>query len=114
MSAMMHSSPQERRTMGNLARLHVEQSFSLEAMLDRWEKHYRRLLASSYHASQEVRDPITAKHFASLADPRTIRLCSWLGPRPHSDFETCSEGASGPAWPEHATAPTLREPVQAG
>lgn len=58
MTAMVHSSPHERRTMGNLARLHVAQSFSLEAMLDRWEKHYRRLLAHRFHTSQEVRDPI--------------------------------------------------------
>ena len=59
MTAMVHSSPHDRRIMGNLPRLHVAQSFSLEAMLERWEKHYRRLLAHSYHANQEVRDPIT-------------------------------------------------------
>jgi glycosyltransferase involved in cell wall biosynthesis len=57
MTAMVHISPHERRTMGNLARLHVTQSFSLEAMLDRWEKHYRRLLARSYQP-KEVREPI--------------------------------------------------------
>jgi len=58
MTAMVHSSPQERRSMGNLARLHVTQRFSLEAMLDRWEKHYRRLLARGYETSHEVHDPI--------------------------------------------------------
>jgi glycosyltransferase involved in cell wall biosynthesis len=58
MSAMVRSSPHDRRIMGNLARLHVAQSFSLEAMLDRWEKHYRRLLARSYHIHHEVCDPI--------------------------------------------------------
>jgi glycosyltransferase involved in cell wall biosynthesis len=58
MTAMVHSSPQDRRIMGNLARLHVTQCFSLDAMLDRWEKHYRRLLVRSYQPSQEVQDPI--------------------------------------------------------
>jgi glycosyltransferase involved in cell wall biosynthesis len=58
MTAMVRSSPHERRTMGNLARLHVTQRFSLEAMLDRWEKHYRRLLARGYETSHEVHDPI--------------------------------------------------------
>jgi len=57
MTAMVHTSPHERRIMGNLARLHVTQSFSLEAMLDRWEKHYRRLLARSYQP-KDVREPI--------------------------------------------------------
>jgi glycosyltransferase involved in cell wall biosynthesis len=58
MTSMMHASPHDRRVMGNLARLHVTQSFSLEAMLDRWEKHYRRLLARSYQPSQGVQSPI--------------------------------------------------------
>ena len=58
MTAMVRSSPHDRRTMGNLARLHVTQRFSLEAMLDRWEKHYRRLLARGIPTSHEVIDPI--------------------------------------------------------
>jgi glycosyltransferase involved in cell wall biosynthesis len=58
MTAMVRSSPHDRRTMGNLARLHVTQRFSLEAMLDRWEKHYRRLLARGISTSHEVIDPI--------------------------------------------------------
>ena len=58
MTAMVRSSPLDRRTMGNLARLHVTQRFSLEAMLDRWERHYRRLLARGIPTSHEVIDPI--------------------------------------------------------
>jgi glycosyltransferase involved in cell wall biosynthesis len=60
MNEMMLSSPKERRAMGNLARLHVTERFSLEAMLDRWEKLYRNLLAHSYQSRREIHDPITA------------------------------------------------------
>jgi len=65
MTAMMHASPHERRVMGNLARLHVTKSFSLDAMLDRWEKLYRSKLTRSHLTSSEVLDPITAWKGAS-------------------------------------------------
>ena len=60
MAAMVRSAPKERRAMGNLARLHITERFSLEAMLDRWENLYRRLLAVSYEKNYEVRSPISA------------------------------------------------------
>lgn len=60
MAAMVRSSPRERRAMGNLARLHITERFSLEAMLDRWEDFYRRLLAVSFGNNYEVRNPISA------------------------------------------------------
>jgi glycosyltransferase involved in cell wall biosynthesis len=58
MTAMMQSSPQERRSMGNLARLHVAERFSLEAMLDRWEKLYAKLLRQNYQPDIEMHDQI--------------------------------------------------------
>ncbi len=58
MIAMVRSSQLERRTMGNLARHHVTERFSLEAMLDRWEDLYRKLLSHSYQTNPAVRDPI--------------------------------------------------------
>ena len=50
--------------MGNLARLHVAERFSLEAMLDRWERLYAKLLRRNYqpshgmHFQVEVRPPV--------------------------------------------------------
>jgi glycosyltransferase involved in cell wall biosynthesis len=61
MIAMAQSSPQERRAMGNLARLHITERFSLDAMLDRWENLYRSLLAYSYLTNHGVRDPVPAQ-----------------------------------------------------
>jgi glycosyltransferase involved in cell wall biosynthesis len=58
MTAMAASSPKQRRTMGNLARLHITERFSLEAMLDRWENLYRKLLAPNYQTNSAVRNPI--------------------------------------------------------
>jgi hypothetical protein len=46
--------------MGNLARLHVTESFSLEAMLDRWEKLYLNLLSRSYQPNRAVQDRVAA------------------------------------------------------
>ena len=60
MTAMMLSSPRERCNMGNLARLHVTESFSLEAMLDRWEKLYLNLLSRSYQPNRAVQDRVAA------------------------------------------------------
>jgi glycosyltransferase involved in cell wall biosynthesis len=60
MTAMMFSSPRERRTMGNLARLHVTERFSLESVLDRWEKLYGTMLARSYQPHRAVGDPVSA------------------------------------------------------
>ena len=63
MTAIMQSTPQERQCMGNLARLHVAERFSLEAMLDRWERLYAKLLRHHYqpshgmHIQVEVRPP---------------------------------------------------------
>jgi hypothetical protein len=61
MIAMAQYSPQERRAMGNLARLHITERFSLDAMLDRWENLYRSLLAYSYLTNHGVRDPVPAQ-----------------------------------------------------
>jgi glycosyltransferase involved in cell wall biosynthesis len=58
MTAMMLSSPRDRRTMGNLARLHVAEHFSLDAMLDRWEKLYRGLLAHSFQPHPGIQYPV--------------------------------------------------------
>ena len=60
MNAMVESSPRDRRAMGNLARLHITERFSLEAMLDRWENLYRRLLAPSLQSNYQARNPISA------------------------------------------------------
>jgi glycosyltransferase involved in cell wall biosynthesis len=60
MTAMMTASPKERRFMGNLARLHVAERFSLEAMLDRWECLYHKLLLPSYQHDREMREPVSA------------------------------------------------------
>jgi glycosyltransferase involved in cell wall biosynthesis len=65
MTAMVQSSPKERRAMGNLARLHITERFSLEAMLDRWENLYRRLLAPSYQPSYQTRNPLSAFRISS-------------------------------------------------
>ena len=58
MTAMMDSSPHERSNMGNLARLYVTEHFSLDAMLDRWERLYRNLLARSYRPSRAIQDQV--------------------------------------------------------
>jgi glycosyltransferase involved in cell wall biosynthesis len=60
MTAMMLVSPKDRHAMGNLARLHVSEHFSIDAMLDRWEQLYEQLLASSYQPDREMRRAITA------------------------------------------------------
>lgn len=60
MTAMMLVSPKDRRAMGNLARLHVSEHFSIDAMLDRWEKLYEQLLVRSYQPDREMRQAITA------------------------------------------------------
>jgi glycosyltransferase involved in cell wall biosynthesis len=44
MSWLMHTSPGKRRAIGERARQHVIQHFSLEAVLDRWEQLYMDLL----------------------------------------------------------------------
>ncbi len=44
MSWLMHTSPGERRAMGQRARQHVIRNFSLETVLDRWEQLYGELL----------------------------------------------------------------------
>jgi hypothetical protein len=48
MTATMQSTPEERHSMGNLARLHVAERYSLETMLDRWERLYAKLLRRNY------------------------------------------------------------------
>lgn len=58
MTVTMHASPRERRIMGNMARLHVTERFSLEAVLDSWEKLYRKLLAGSYHLNPGMQDQL--------------------------------------------------------
>lgn len=58
MTAMMQSTPQERHCMGNLARLHVAERFSLEVMLDRWERLYAKLLRRNYQPSHGMYDPL--------------------------------------------------------
>jgi len=68
MTAMMHSSPRDRRIMGNLARLHVTERFSLEAMIDRSENLYRSLLARRYEPNRERRDTLEFRR-ASVASP---------------------------------------------
>jgi glycosyltransferase involved in cell wall biosynthesis len=60
MTSIMLSSPDERRAMGNLARLHITRRFNLESMLDRWETLYRTLLASGYLPERGIGDPISA------------------------------------------------------
>ena len=45
MSAAMQATPEKRRAMGEAARRHVVEHFSLEAVLDRWERLYGELLA---------------------------------------------------------------------
>jgi glycosyltransferase involved in cell wall biosynthesis len=65
MTAMVQSSPKDRRAMGNLARLHITERFSLEAMLDRWENFYRRLLAPNYQSSYQMRNPVQAFRVSS-------------------------------------------------
>jgi glycosyltransferase involved in cell wall biosynthesis len=44
MTRMMRLTPQERRAMGERARELVEEHFSLDKVLDRWEQHYVDLL----------------------------------------------------------------------
>ncbi len=65
MTVMVQSSPRERRAMGNLARLHIAERFSLDAMLDRWENFYRRLLVPSYQSSYPIRNPIAPLRISS-------------------------------------------------
>lgn len=60
MTGMMDASPRERRAMGNLARLHVTERFSLESMLDRWETLYGALMARGYLPDHGVGDPVSA------------------------------------------------------
>jgi hypothetical protein len=59
MTAMTQSSPKERHAMGNLARLHVSGRFSIEAMLDRWEGIYGKLLRASLRSPQRTADPVS-------------------------------------------------------
>jgi glycosyltransferase involved in cell wall biosynthesis len=47
MTAIMHMPPWVRRSMGELARRRVIERFSMEAVLDRWEAHYKGLLGES-------------------------------------------------------------------
>ena len=44
MTRMMRTPPEERRTMGERARQHVMDRFSLKAVLDLWESQYGELL----------------------------------------------------------------------
>lgn len=58
MTATMQSTPEERHSMGNLARLHVAERYSLETMLDRWERLYAKLLRRNYQPSHGMHDPL--------------------------------------------------------
>lgn len=60
MTAMMYASPRERRAMGNLARLHVTERFSLDSALDRWETLYATRMARGYLTHRGVGDPLSA------------------------------------------------------
>jgi glycosyltransferase involved in cell wall biosynthesis len=60
MTATMDSSPREHRAMGNLARLHIAESFSLEQMLDRWEHLYGKLLARGYSSGRGIEELASA------------------------------------------------------
>lgn len=46
MREMMWTPKEERLAMGVRARAHVERQFSLESVLDRWEKLYGELMAA--------------------------------------------------------------------
>jgi glycosyltransferase involved in cell wall biosynthesis len=52
MTRMMRLTPQERRAMGERARELVEEHFSLDKVLDRWEQHYVDLLRENPDASR--------------------------------------------------------------
>jgi glycosyltransferase involved in cell wall biosynthesis len=45
MTRLMSRSPDERRSMGEAARTHVTTTFAMDAIADRWDETYRRLLA---------------------------------------------------------------------
>jgi glycosyltransferase involved in cell wall biosynthesis len=60
MNSIMLSSPDERRAMGNLARLHIAERFSLESVLDQWEALYGILLARAYLPHRGIGDPVSA------------------------------------------------------
>lgn len=54
MAAVMRAAPQERRTMGQMARQHVTEQFSLEAVLDKWEALYCQLVSTSNPTAQKL------------------------------------------------------------
>jgi glycosyltransferase involved in cell wall biosynthesis len=62
MTCLMHLSPQERARMGEHARQHVVQHFSLENVLDRWETVYRGLLETHRGPAGWSRAGNTAQH----------------------------------------------------
>jgi mannosyltransferase len=47
MNSLMASLQEQRDAMGARARQHVVDSFSIDAVLDRWEQFYRELLAAN-------------------------------------------------------------------
>jgi glycosyltransferase involved in cell wall biosynthesis len=58
MAAVMQSSPKDRRSMGNLARLHVTERFSIDATLDRWKRVYGELLTHRYQTNSRMESSI--------------------------------------------------------
>lgn len=51
MTMLMQASVRERRSMGNLARMHVSEQFGIEAILDRWTEIYSELLHAARRPS---------------------------------------------------------------
>lgn len=60
MTALMYASPRERRVMGNLARLHVTERFSIESALDRLEALYRSHIEHSFLPQRGLGIPASA------------------------------------------------------
>ncbi|MDR3793551.1 MAG: hypothetical protein P4L03_09245, partial [Terracidiphilus sp.] len=58
MTALMQSSPEERRTMGNLARQHIAEQFGLDSVLDRWQQFYTELLQPSSQRNPQLDRPV--------------------------------------------------------
>ena len=52
MTRLMQTPPEQRSAMGNSARQHITQSFSLGSVLDRWESLYNSLLAANPEPSR--------------------------------------------------------------
>jgi glycosyltransferase involved in cell wall biosynthesis len=74
MLRVMQTPPEERRAMGERARQQVIARFSLESVLDRWERLYAELLGKTYAERHQMAQRLAGSQTPSLAVPMPTPL----------------------------------------